>query len=110
MGRSRPAPPLRMPDGAKLTVTRRSGHGRPLERTAARTRSRASRTAASGRPTMVNPGSPLETWTSTETRRPTAPERVADLTEASMRENGRGSQLEGTACHDSPSRDQWATA
>ena len=86
MGRSRPAPPLRTPDGARLTVTLRSGHVRPLERMAARTRSRASRTAASGRPTMVKPGSPLETWTSTETGRPTAPLSVAEATEASMSE------------------------
>ena len=83
IGRSRPAPPFRMPEGAKLTVTRRSGQGRPDERTAARTRSRDSRTAASGRPTMVKPGNPLETWTSTETGRPTAPLSVAEATEAS---------------------------
>ncbi len=89
MGRSRPAPPLRTPDGTRLTVTRRRGQGSPLERTAARTRSRASRTAASGSPTMVKPGSPLETSTSTETRRPRAPLSVADATAASMRKNGR---------------------
>ena len=75
--------------GARLTVIRRSGQGRPLERMAARTRSRASRTAASGSPTMVKPGRPLETWTSTETGRPTAPISVAEATEASMPENGR---------------------
>ena len=46
-------------------------------------RSRASRTAASGSPTIVKPGRPLETWTSTETARPTAPLRVAEATEAS---------------------------
>src|ERR1700761_1299561 len=80
-----------MPDGARLTVTRRMGHGRPLESRAARTRSRDSRTAASGRPTMVKPGSPLETWTSTETGRPTAPVRVAAEIEASMPKNGRHS-------------------
>ncbi len=89
IGRSSPAPPLRMPEGARLTVTRRSGHGRPLDRTAARTRSRASRTAASGRPTIVKPGRPLETWTSTETARPTAPLSVAEATAASMLGNGR---------------------
>ena len=33
---------------------------------------------------MVNPGSPLDTWTSTETGRPTAPCKVAEATEASM--------------------------
>ncbi len=48
-------------------MTRRRGQGSPLESRAARTRSRDSRTAASGRPTMVKPGRPLETWTSTET-------------------------------------------
>ena len=71
-----------------MTVTLRMGHGNPLERSAARTRSRDSRTAASGRPTMVNPGSPLDTWTSTETRRPTAPVRVAAAMEASMHKKG----------------------
>ena len=59
MGRSSPAPPLRIPDGARLTVTRRSGQGRPLDKSAARTRSRDSRTAASGRPTTVKPGKPV---------------------------------------------------
>ena len=78
MGRSRPAPPLRTPDGARLTTVLRRGHGSPLERMAARTRSRDSRTAASGNPTMVNPGRPFETWTSTETWLPTAPDSVAD--------------------------------
>ena len=38
---------------------------------------------------MVNPGSPLEMWTSTETGHPTAPLSAADATVASMRENGR---------------------
>jgi len=78
IGRSRPAPPLRTPDGARLTVTRRRGHDRPLERRAARTRSRDSRTAASGRPTTVNPGSPSDTCTSTATGRPTQPTTVAE--------------------------------
>jgi hypothetical protein len=63
--------------------------GRPLEMMAARTRSRASRTAASGRPTMVKPGSPFETCTSTETACPTAPVRVAEATAASTQGNGR---------------------
>ena len=88
-GKVQPGAALSHPDGARLTVTRRRGHDSPLERTAARTRSRASRTAASGRPTMVNPGSPFDTWTSTETGRPRAPLSVADATSASMRENGR---------------------
>ncbi len=94
MGRSRPAPPLRMPDGARLTVTRRRGHGRPLETRAARTRSRDSRTAASGRPTTVNPGRPLATWTSTRTVRPSTPRRTAEgmlaITGGSRRVHGLG--------------------
>ena len=49
---------------------------------AARTLSHDSRTAASGSPTMVNPGSPFDRWTSTETQRPTAPFSVADATVA----------------------------
>jgi hypothetical protein len=89
------------PGGRGLAVSLRMGQGGPLDRMAARTRSRASRTrsrasrtAASGNPTMVKPGSPLETWTSTETPRPTAPLRVAEATEASMQGNGRT----GDAC------------
>ena len=38
---------------------------------------------------MVKPGSPLETWTSTETGWPTAPVKVAAEMEASMPKNGR---------------------
>ena len=84
MGRSSPAPALRTPEGARFTVTRDIGQGRPLESTAARTRSRASRTAASGRPTMVNPGRPFVTWTSTETAQPMAPLSVAEVIAANM--------------------------
>src|SRR6185437_15329903 len=87
--RSRPAPPFRMPEGARLTVTRRSGHGSPLDSRAARTRSRDSRTAASGSPTMVKPGRPFDTWTSTAIGRPTVPIRVAAEMEASMHKKGR---------------------
>ena len=78
IGRSSPAPPLRSPDGARFTVTRRRGQLRPLDKRAARTRSRDSRTAASGRPTTVNPGRPFETWTSTNTMVPSTPERTAE--------------------------------
>jgi hypothetical protein len=78
MGRSSPAPPFRTPDGARFTVIRRCGHASLLERMAARTRSRASRTSASGSPTTVKPGMPPETWTSTETERPVVPTRVAE--------------------------------
>jgi hypothetical protein len=72
-----------MPEGARLTVTRRRGHVSPLDSTAARTRSRASLHAVSGKPTMLNAGRPAETWTSTETGRPSTPNSVADGTMAS---------------------------
>ena len=77
-------------------MTRRIGHGKPLESSAARTRSPDSRTAASGRRTMVEPGRPLGTWTSTETRRP-APVRVAAEMEASMHKKGRMQRACGSA-------------
>nr|WP_235514258.1 hypothetical protein [Deinococcus sp. Leaf326] len=46
---------------------RAAGKGRPALRMAARTRSRASLTAWSGRPTMENAGRPGDTSTSTST-------------------------------------------
>ena len=67
MARSSTEPALGTPVGARLTVTRRAGHGRPQDSSAARTRSRASRQDASGSPTTVNAGRPLATWTSTLT-------------------------------------------
>ena len=83
MARSRPAPTLRSPGGARFTVTRHIGHVRPVESSAARTRSRASRQVVSGRPTTVKPGRPWDTWTSTRTGRPSTPSRVADWAVAS---------------------------
>ena len=78
MARSSPGPTLRSRPGARLTVTRFMGHVSPLDSSAARTRSRASRQTGSGWPTRVNPGRPWETWTSTATGRPSTPSRVAD--------------------------------
>ena len=78
IARSSPAPVLRTPEGARLTVIRFMGQVRSLERSAARTRSRDSRHASSGSPTTLNAGRPLATWTSTETGRPSAPRSVAD--------------------------------
>ena len=60
MGRSYWDPAFFTLAGAKFTVIRLVGKCRPLFLAAARTRSRASFTAASGRPTMSKPGSPLE--------------------------------------------------
>jgi hypothetical protein len=59
--------------GARLTVMRRSGKMPPLFWIAARTRSLASLTAAAGKPTMVNAGSPCPISTSTSTRAPSSP-------------------------------------
>src|SRR4029450_8136634 len=81
--RSRPEPTLRTSGGARLTVTRAVGQRSLDDSSAARTRSRASRHVASGRPTTVNPGNPDDTWTSTRTGRPSTPSSVADRTDAS---------------------------
>ena len=90
IGRSRPAPPLRRP-------RRRQVDGDPAQRPGQTAREDGGpdhgHTIAPrqrpGRPTMVKPGRPLETWTSTETGRPTAPLSVAEATEASATENRR---------------------
>ena len=59
---SRPAPPLRSCTAvAKFTVMRLLGHGRSHDNKAARTRSRDSRHASSGWPTIVKPGNPMPT-------------------------------------------------
>src|SRR4029077_8435150 len=76
-------PPLRIPEGARFTVTRRFGQATSLDNRAARTRSRASRHTASGKPTTLKPGRPWPTWTSTVTGRPRAPSSVADRIVAS---------------------------
>lgn len=60
-------PALRVSAGARFTVRRLTGNFMPLVLMALRTRSRASLTAASGRPTISNPGKPLDTWHSTLT-------------------------------------------
>ncbi len=58
MGRSYTVPAFRRPAGARLTVIRDTGKSNPLDFTAERTRSRASFTAASGRPTTSKAGRP----------------------------------------------------
>ena len=67
IGRSYTVPSLRRPAGARFTVMRLTGYLDPQFFTAARTRSRASRTAASGRPTMSKAGRPPERKHSTLT-------------------------------------------
>jgi len=54
MGRSKPEPSFLMSAGARLMVMRVGGMSKPELRMAERTRSRDSRTAASGRPTVLN--------------------------------------------------------
>ena len=67
MGRSNAVPSFFVSAGARLTVTRRGGTWKPEFVSAAETRSRLSRTAPAGRPTMVHCGNPAATSTSTRT-------------------------------------------
>ena len=64
MGRSKDDPALRTSAGARLTVILCGGNSNPEFLIAERTRSRLSRTVASGRPTIVKWGSPNDTSTS----------------------------------------------
>ena len=83
IARSSDAPALRCSAGARLTVIRRGGCTNPAFRIAPRTRSRASWSAASASPTIVNPGRPPATSTSTRITRPSRPTTVADSSVAS---------------------------
>ena len=65
IGRSNDDPAFRTSAGARLIVMRCDGKSKPELRIAARTRSRLSRTLASGRPTIRKKGSPRPTSTST---------------------------------------------
>src|SRR5687767_1780695 len=67
IGRSKRLESFGSSAGARLTVMRRAGNSKWPWLSAARTRSRASRTSASGRPTMWNAGSPGPRCTSTVT-------------------------------------------
>ena len=82
IAKSSPEPVLRYTGGARLTVIFLSGQVYPHVTIAARTRSRASRHDSSGSPSIVKPGMPLATWTSTLTGCPRAPRIVADRTVA----------------------------
>ncbi len=62
--------------GARLTMIRRAGSARPEAISAERTRSRASDTALSGRPTMAKAGSPGATCTCTSTARASIPSKA----------------------------------
>ena len=78
-------PALRTSAGARLTVMRCGGNSKPELRIALRTRSRLSRTLASGRPTIVKSGRPNETSTSTWTGQASTPKRAAVRRQASTR-------------------------
>src|SRR5262245_20324147 len=86
IGKSNEAPYFRMSAGARLTVIRSEGKAKPALRIAVRTRSRLSRTAESGRPTVVNAGKPLVTSTSTRTSTASIPTSAAESTRASTPE------------------------
>ena len=73
MGRSKAGPSFFWSAGARFTVSRPSGKGKPLFRRAVRTRSRDSLTAASGRPTRSNWVMPRDRFTSTRTGNPSIP-------------------------------------
>ena len=83
IGRSKAAPALRRSAGARFTVMRCGGKSKPELRMAARTRSRLSRTLASGSPTMAKTGRPKATSASTDTGSASTPTRVALCTWAS---------------------------
>ena len=84
MGRSKAGPSLRKSAGARLTTTRTSGPRKPLFLKAARTRSRDSWVAASGRPTIWSPGSPGARSTSTVTGKASRPSKEALWQRASI--------------------------
>src|SRR5690625_7295757 len=75
MARSNKAPAFGRDAGTKLTVMRRMGQGNPELVTAARTRSFASPSAASGNPTIVNAGIADAQWASTSMQAPFTPSR-----------------------------------
>ncbi len=60
MGRSKCEPSFGKSAGDRFTVIRFGGSARPIDASAAWTRSRLSATALSGRPTIVNRGRPAE--------------------------------------------------
>src|SRR6266850_5057908 len=88
IGRSNDAPALRTSAGDKLIVMRCGGYSNPELRIANRTRSRLSRTLASGKPTIVNEGNPYDTSTSTWTGQASTPKTAAVRRHASMRVTG----------------------
>ena len=76
MGRSKCEPSLGMSAGERLTVIRFDGSAMESALSAAFTRSRASLTALSGRPTMAKAGMPGETAHCTSTGRASTPSKA----------------------------------
>lgn len=76
IGRSKWLPSFSKSAGARLTVIRFGGSARPSELNAARTRSRLSPTALSGKPTMEKAGNPLATCTCTSMSRQSMPAKA----------------------------------
>ena len=73
IGRSKCEPSLGRSAGERLTVIRLAGSARPMAVIAARTRSLASETALSGRPTRLKAGSPAAMAHCTSTSRASTP-------------------------------------
>lgn len=76
MGRSKCDPSLGRSAGERLTVMRLAGRAMAIPVSAARTLSRASDTALSGRPTMAKAGIPGVTVHCTSTRRASTPSKA----------------------------------
>ena len=86
-------PRLAQVRGREVDGDARAGNSKPEFRIAARTRSRASRTARSPSPTIVNAGSPARMSTSTVTRRGSSPSMEKVVTWASTAANARGGRV-----------------
>ena len=78
-----------------LTVMRRAGSASPEAISAARTRSRASDTALSGRPTTLNAGRPGATCTCTSTARASMPSNATVETRCTMEYPCRAQDTQG---------------
>ena len=83
MARSNQLPRLGRLAGESPTVIFRCGHSSPLLAIAARIRSRASRSAVSGRPIRIIPTSPFVMSASTSTTWPFTPIKATECVRAS---------------------------
>src|SRR5688572_23479481 len=90
MGRSNRLESFGSSAGARFTVMRRAGNSKCAWLSAARTRSRASRTSVSGKPTIWNDGSPGPRCTSTLTSGASIPASARLATVATVMRDKRG--------------------